>query len=284
MGLASYELYQMQYSQKTEDWIFQRLSKLREMGYFPTVLDYKLVFAKSLTNGVVPVPKTLYGQLVDFARETHSFRGVGTSDVLVLRLETGITCFFLEGGDLIPFEGFFGTAEGETQPLTPETEHYVIPGQPDTWRVIEDRNVDGALFFLMENEKQGANTNWIVLDRQGHIVDVHNNTSLEGDILNKLARYVQAGREPTLPQSNEQAEQQERRKLEARKKRHENEKQSREASAEAVDEQNCNMIDGIPNNAKKKHRRRRSVRARLREKQQLLHGGQTEKNRVLEHH
>ena len=42
------------------------------------------------------------------------------------------------------------------------------------------------------------------------------------------------------------------------------------------------MIDGTRNNGKKKPGQRRSVRARLREKQRLLRGGQPENNLVLE--
>ena len=49
---------------------------LREKGYFPTVLDYKLVFASCLQPGTSPA--TLYKQLSSLAQRTHKFRCVNT--------------------------------------------------------------------------------------------------------------------------------------------------------------------------------------------------------------
>jgi len=281
MGLASYELYQMKTGPETDEWLFQRLTTLTAKGYFPTVLDYKLVFASALKPGIVP--KALYGQLVDFARRTHKFRSVNTGDVLVLRMKTGISSYYLEGGDLIPFDGFFGAATEGNQPLTPETEHYVVPGQPDTWRVIDSRTVEGTWFFLMESEKQGANANWIVLDGKGQVVDGQNTTSFDEVTIQKLTRYVQDEHKPAPQQQKERPLQQGRRKLEVSEQYRENGEYLRAASSEVGEEQNYNMIDGTMNNSRKKRCRRRSVRARLQEKQQMLHGGQPEKNRVLEH-
>lgn len=281
MGLASYELYQMKTGPETDERLFQRFTTLTARGYYPTVLDYKLVFASALKPGMMP--KALYGQLIDFAQRTHKFRSVNTGDVLVLRMKSGISCFFLEGGDLIPFDGFFGTAAGGSQPLTPETEHYVIPGQPDTWRVIDSQSVEGTWFFLLENEKKGTNANWIVLDGKGQVVDDHNTTSFDEATLLKLAHYVRAEQKSAPQRKEEHLAQAVQRKLDVNEQYRENGEYLRAASSEVGEEQNYNMIDGTLNNARKKHHRRKSVRVRLREKQKLLHGGQPEKDRVLEH-
>lgn len=280
MGFPSYELYQMIAGPKTDEWIYQGLSVLTEKGYFPTILDYKLVFASRLRPGTAP--RSLYGRLVDFAQRTHKFRGVSTGDVLVLRNNLEISCFFLEHGDPIPIEGFFSGPPDGGQPLTPETEHYTIPGKPDTWRVIDTRTVEGHWFFLMENEKQGASASWIVLDRNGQIVDDNNQTNFDPATIQKLKRHVHLIQKPILQSHSAQPHAQGRRKLEPHEKFNENGEYDRAASSEVGEEQNYNMIDGIRNNGKKRPGKRRSVRARLREKQQLLHGGKPEKSRVLE--
>ena len=120
MEFASYELYQMKAEPETDDWLFQEFSVLTEKGYFPTVLDYKLVFASCLQPGTSPA--TLYKQLSSLAQRTHKFRCVNTGDVLVLRMEASIASYFLEHGEAIPFEGFFGKESGSATPLTPSLE------------------------------------------------------------------------------------------------------------------------------------------------------------------
>ena len=77
-------------------------------------------------------------------------------------------------------------------------------------------------------------------------------------------------------------EPQPRRQLEVYEQYFENGEYLRASSPEAGVEQSYNMIDGNHNNRKTKPAQRRSVRARLREKQRLLRGGSPENNLVLE--
>lgn len=266
MSFASYELYQMKTGPETENWLFQDFAVLTAQGYYPTMLDYKLVFASCLRPGVAP--ETLCKQLAGFAQRTHKFRGINTGDVLVLRTDDGAASYYLEHGEAIPFDGFFGKTSNGGTPLTPETERYVIPGKAGTWRVIDTKVINDRWYYLMESEKYGADSRWIILNGNGKVIQDDNITAFDDET---VRRIQSAQNTPQTP-----------RRLEIYQQYLENGEYLRSSSSEVNEEQNYNMIDGTRNNCKRKPGPRRSIRARLREKQRLLHGGQPEENRVLE--
>ena len=143
MEFASYELYQMKAEPETDDWLFQEFAVLAEKGYFPTVLDYKLVFASCLR------PERLRQRSINSCPALPSGRtnSAYTYIYLVLRTGASIASYFWEHGEAIPFDGFFGRADGNAAPLTPETEHYVVPDKAGTWRVIDTRSLRTDGFF-----------------------------------------------------------------------------------------------------------------------------------------
>ena len=277
MEFASYELYQMKAEPETDDWLFQEFAVLTEKGYFPTVLDYKLVFASCLQPGTSPA--TLYKQLSSLAQRTHKFRCVNTGDVLVLRTGASIASYFWEHGEAIPFDGFFGRADGNAAPLTPETEHYVVPGKAGTWRVIDTKVIENRWFFLMESEKYGANARWMILDGNGKVIEDDNVSAFDETTVRRICASLKpAVRTP----DHKTREPQPRRRLEVYEQYLENGEYLRASSPEVGVEQSYNMIDGNHNNRKTKPAQRRSVRARLREKQRQLHSAQQDRDRVLE--
>ena len=197
----------------------------------------------------------------------------------MLRTGASIASYFLEHGEAIPFEGFFGKTTGSATPLTPETEHYVVPGKAGTWRVIDTKVIENRWFFLMESEKYGANARWMILDGDGKVVEDGNVSAFD----ETTVRRIRASMGLAVPTPDRgMREPQPRRQLEIHEQYFENGEYLRSSSPETSEEQSYNMIDGTRNNGKKKPGQRRSVRARLREKQRLLRGGQPENNLVLE--
>ena len=262
---------------ETDDWLFQEFTVLTEKGYFPTVLDYKLVFASCLQPGTSPA--TLYKQLSSLAQRTHKFRCVNTGDVLVLRTGASIASYFWEHGEAIPFDGFFGRADGNAAPLTPETEHYVVPGKAGTWRVIDTKVIENRWFFLMESEKYGANARWMILDGNGKVIEDDNVSAFDETTVRRICASLKPA---VLTPDHKTRESQPPRQLEVYEQYFENGEYLRASSPEVGVEQSYNMIDGNHNNRKTKPTQRRSVRARLREKQRQLHSAQQERDRVLE--
>lgn len=145
---------------------------------------------------------------------------------------------------------------------------YVIPGKAGTWRVIDTKVINDRWYYLMESEKYGADSRWIILDGDGKIIEDDNIAAFDDETV----RRIQSSQ--NTPQTL--------RRLEIYQQYLENGEYLRSSSSEVNEEQNYNMIDSTRNNGKKKPGPRRSIRVRLREKQRLLHGGQPEENRVLE--
>mgnify|MGYP002627530082 CR=1 FL=1 len=78
-------------------------------------------------------------------RKRGCFRQINTSDVIVLRRETGTICCFVDGDGFVMLDGFFG-APTSGNPLTLETEHYAIPGKKGLWRVVDSITYENILF------------------------------------------------------------------------------------------------------------------------------------------
>ena len=148
-----------------------------------------------------------------------------------------------------------------------------------TWRVIDTKVIENRWFFLMESEKYGANARWMILDGNGKVIEDDNVSAFD----ETTVRRIRASLKPAAPAPDHKTrEPQPRRQLEVYEQYFENGEYLRASSPEAGVEQNYNMIDGNHNNRKTKPAQRRSVRARLREKQRLLRGGSLENNLVLE--
>ena len=168
--------------------------------------------------------------------------------------------------------------------------HAIVPSEADedtepaeiievTWCVIDTKVIENRWFFLMESEKYGANARWMILDGNGKVIEDDNVSAFD----ETTVRRICASLKPAAPAPDHKTrESQPRRQLEVYEQYFENGEYLRASSPEVGVEQSYNMIDGNHNNRKTKPAQRRSVRARLREKQRQLHSAQQERDRVLE--
>ena len=132
------------------------------------------------------------------------------------------------------------------------------------------------MFFLMEKQDTSDRGSAIVTSKDGDIICDNCQNGLDASVIDQIKSFLH----PVQPAiAVEHPKPHGRPKLENYQKYLENGEYLRSSSPENTEEQNYNMIDGVGNN--KKTRKRVSVRKRLREKQQLLHGG-IEKQRLLE--
>ena len=212
-------------------------------------------------------------------RKRGCFRQINTSDVIVLRRETGTICCFVDGDGFVMLDGFFGPpSSGNPRPL--ETEHYAIPGKKGLWRVVDGITYENVLFFLLEHEEHGREIPCVILDSKEEVVS----DSSINDCDETAAEQMRLFLHPELPK---QPVEHQRPPKELWQKFYENGEYVRHASHEDGSEENFNHIDGVNNNRKPQRptwvdpRKRPSVRKRLQEKLNQVHGGK-EKQRTRE--
>ncbi len=262
------QLYQMKATPATDDLMFQPYAVLATKPYFPNEGDYVCVYNGLLRPG--EDVRTARERLSALQRRKGGFRQINTGDVIVLRRETGTICCFVDGNSFITLDGFFGSpASGN--PLTAETEHYTIPGKKGLWRVVDSITYEDMIFFLLEHEEHGRNIPCVILSSRGETVS----DSITKDFDEAAATQMQLFLHPELPK---QAAEHPRPPKELWQRYFENGEYVRHASHEVGSEENYNHIDGVNNNQKPQRpawvdpKKRPSVRKRLREKLNLVHG------------
>ena len=271
------QLYQMKDGEATRDYIYQPYAVLASMRYFPNEADYSKVYDDLLRPG--EDVRMARQRLSALQHKRGWFRQINTSDVIVLRRETGTICCFVDGDGFVMLDGFFGLpASGN--PLTLETEHYQIPGKKGLWRVVDSITYENILFFLLEHEEHGREIPCVILDSKGEVVS----DTITKDFDETAAEQMRLFLHPELPK---QPVEHQRPPKELWQKFYENGEYVRHTSHEVGSEENYNHIDGVNNNRKPQRstwvdpKKRPSVRKRLQEKLNQVHGGK-DKQRTRE--
>lgn len=263
------QLYQMKDGEALREYIFQPFSILASKRYFPNEADYNMVYDNPLRpNEDV---RAVRERLSALQRKRGCFRQINTSDVIVLRRETGTICCFVDGDGFVMLDGFFGPLSSGN-PLTLETEHYAIPGKKGLWRVVDGITYENVLFFLLEHEEHGREIPCVILDSKGEVVS----DRITKDFDEIAAEQMRLFLHPELPK---QPVEHERPPKELWQKYYDNGEYVRHASHEVGSEENYDHIDGVNNNQKPQRpawvdpKKRPSVRKRLWEKLSQVHGG-----------
>lgn len=271
---TTYQLHQLVNNEKNQPYIFAEYSEIVRKNHPVREEDYQKAY-----SGVArfeDTPEILMSRLSEMDLSAGRARAVSRSDVLVFIQDGRKQCFYYDNPALIPIEGFFFGSASANGGITDGTRDYPFPDKEGLWRTMDTIRVEGTMFFLMEKQDTSDRGSAIVTSKDGDIICDNCQNGLDASVIDQIKSFLH----PVQPAiAVEHPKPHGRPKLENYQKYLENGEYLRSSSPENTEEQNYNMIDGVGNN--KKTRRRVSVRKRLREKQQLLHGG-IEKQRLLE--
>lgn len=102
-----------------------------------------------------------YNHPVDF--RGHS---LSVSDVVAIHENGSDTAYFVDSWGFKEIPEFFH--QDETR-VTIDTTCFAVPGHVGTWYAIDNREVDGHVFYLMEHDTYGDEAACIVIDERGRI-------------------------------------------------------------------------------------------------------------------
>lgn len=94
------------------------------------------------------------------------FRGhsLSVSDVVVIHENGTDTAYFVDSWGFKEIPDFFH--QDDTR-VTRDTEGFAIAGHVGTWHAIDEREVDGHVFYLMEHDTYGDEAACIIVDENG---------------------------------------------------------------------------------------------------------------------
>ena len=269
----TFQLFQLENNEQNQPYIFQPYSEVIRLNHPVRQEDYRLVY-KGIQHGG-DTAETIMSRLAEKNLNTGKARAISRSDVIVVAEGSAYGCYYYDDPICIPIEGFLKGTTSENGGITSATRDYALSGKDGLWQVVDTIKVEGTMFFLMEKQDSSQPSAGIVVNRDGKVVCDDCQNRFAEPVMTTIKHFLH----PEQPLIAVEHPRPPREKLVNYQKFYENGEYLRSASSEVTEEQNYNMIDGIGNN--KKPKKRRSVRQRLREKQQLLHGG-VEKQNILE--
>lgn len=198
-----------------------------------------------------------------FDRQTpRKFQGhsISVSDILVLNHAGEVTAYYVEKEGFTVIAGFIRNGSSGAL-VSYDTTDFHIEGKEGSWLSYDSIIIDGKEFFLMEHTTYGKEAANVVLDEDGKVVVEQAYHGFDETVKKQIREYLNPT--PSVPEPEKQKP-----PMENWQKYYENGEYLR--SAEMMEEQNYNMVDGRINNLPTKPRKigkRISVLDRLHLKQ-----------------
>ncbi|MGN8963376.1 DUF5688 family protein [Bariatricus sp. HCP28S3_D3] len=170
----SYDIYQVRSDDDTRDFCFSSLKTLKHLHLQVDPSNYEKVYSGSVPaldgNGNPAETSEVLESLFEKFNLKHpaDYRGrsMSVSDVVVLHENGRDTAHFCDSIGFVEVPQFFS-------PLTSvslETAGLHVEGHDGTWHTIEQKEILGHDFFLMEHDEFGSDVANVVVDNSGKLV------------------------------------------------------------------------------------------------------------------
>ncbi len=178
----TYEIYQLKRTEKTDNLRFERMERLKKIGEKVDKDNYDLVY-----NAPLDTKDTLDSIYERFnLYHPADFRGhsLSVSDVVVFHKDGKDTAYYVDsyGFEEVPE---FLQVQIE-QLITMQTDHISVRQHFGTWYPIDEMEIDGKTYFLLEHEEFGDEAANVIIDEHGimYAQDVWN--GFDDDIVDML--------------------------------------------------------------------------------------------------
>lgn len=162
---ATFSIYQLKRDEDMRDYSFASMDELNRRGLTVNPDNYEKVYEAPKT-----AEDTLDSIYYRFNMEHPAdFRGhsLSVSDVIVFH-ENGVdTAHYVDSYGFTAIPDFVTAKEIA---VSMDTVGLSVEGHDGTWHSIEELNVQGNTYFLMESETYGQEANMIVVDRAGELI------------------------------------------------------------------------------------------------------------------
>ena len=203
-----------------------------EHGFMITTDNYEISYCAKASQGLFPAK--IRENMESLNPDKFKIRKFGVSDVIAITAAGKTAFYYVDKEALVKFNGFLAPkAEGSY--LILNEGGYQIEGQTDTWKVIDEKNVQEQRFVQLVCEQTKKQKPDIVLHDSGVLV-AQTIYGFDSSVMKKIEKFLRE-QKPELLYHQKFLE-----------------NGTAERAKESGTEQNYNMIDGCVNNNPKKPR------------------------------
>lgn len=203
-----------------------------EHGFMITTDNYEISYCAKASQGLFPAK--IRENMESLNPDKFKIRKFGVSDVIAITAAGKTAFYYVDKESLVKFNGFLAPkAEGSY--LILNEGGYQIEGQTDTWKVIDEKNVQEQRFVQLVCEQTKKQRPDIILHDSGVLV-AQTIYGFDSSVMKKIEKFLRE-QKPELLHYQKFLE-----------------NGTAERAKESGTEQNYNMIDGCVNNNPKKPR------------------------------
>lgn len=194
----TYEIYQLKSNQITRDFRFEGTDYLKKHGFKVDKENYDLVYHAPLDK------KDTLDSIYEKFNLYHpaDFRGhsLSVSDVVVFHKDGIDTAYYVDTFGFAEVPEFLQVQLKE-QLITMQSDNISVRQHLGTWYPIEQTEIDGKTYFLLEHEEYGDESANVIVDEQGilYAQDVWNGFNEEiVDLLKMINAPIEVMPDPSV--------------------------------------------------------------------------------------
>lgn len=198
MANNSFDIYQLKNNETTRDLRFERMEFLKKKGIAVDKENYDLIYHAPLDK------KDTLDSIYERFNLYHpaDFRGhsLSVSDVVVFHKDGVDTAYYVDSYGFTEVPEFLQVQIKE-QLITMQTDHISVRQHFGTWYPIDQAEIDGKMYFLLEHEEYGDEAANIIVDEKGilYAQDVYDGFSPEiMDMLHLIATPIGVMPDPSV--------------------------------------------------------------------------------------
>ena len=232
MSSDVFAIYQIDNSEKNREYRCRSYEYQIQHGFMITADNYGTGYSGTASRGMGA--EAIRKKMESINPDKFKIRKFGVSDVIAITAAGKTAFYYVDKEALVKFNGFLAPkAEGSY--LILNEGGYQIEGQTDTWKVIDEKNVQEQRFVQLVCEQTKKQKPDIVLHDSGVLV-AQTIYGFDSSVMKKIEKFLRE-QKPELLHHQKFLE-----------------NGTAERAKESGTEQNYNMIDGCVNNVPPKPR------------------------------
>ena len=225
-------IYQINDAEKNREYRCRSYAYQIEHGFMITTDNYEISYCGKASQGLVPAK--IRENMESLNPDKFKIRKFGVSDVIAITAAGKTAFYYVDKEALVKFNGLLAP-KTEGSYLILNEGGYQIEGQTDTWKVIDEKNVQEQRFVQLVCEQTKKQRPDIILHDSG-VLMAQTIYGFDSSVMKKIEKFLRE-QKPELLHHQKFLE-----------------NGTAERAKESGTEQNYNMIDGCVNNNPKKPR------------------------------
>ena len=186
MATDMFMIYQINDAEKNREYRCRSYAYQIEHGFMITADNYEISYCAKASQGLVPAK--IRENMESLNPDKFKIRKFGVSDVIAITAAGKTAFYYVDKESLVKFNGF-QAPKAEGGYLILNEAGYQIEGQTDTWKVIDEKNVQEQRFVQLVCEQTKKQRPDIILHDSGVLVaqTIH---GFDSSVMKKIEKFL----------------------------------------------------------------------------------------------